>query len=136
MVDIAAAAVALLAPYARDAGAAIAQRAGDAAFETTRSLYHFVKGKLAGSEADERPLAQLEEQPDDAAVQSALEDALRRLVADDPQFAEQLQKLVERAATNRALVQFVTEVHPDARVGQLTNIHSAGTVQFGDVTFD
>jgi DNA gyrase/topoisomerase IV subunit B len=136
MVEIAAAAVAVLAPYARDAGASIAQRAGDAAFDAARSLYRFVKVKLAGSEADERALARLEEQPDDPAVQSVLEDALQRLVADDPRFAEQLQELVQQAATNRALVQFVTEVHPDARVGQLTNIHSAGIVQLGNVTFD
>lgn len=136
VIDIAAAAVALLAPYARDAGAAIAQHAGDAAFDAARSLYRVVKAKLSGSSQDARALDQLEQRPDDAGTQRSLEDVLRRTVAFDPAFARQLQELVDAATSNQSLVQFMTEVYGEARVGQLVNIGSAGTVRFGNVSLD
>ena len=127
--DIASAAIALLAPYLAKAGKSFASKVGEAAFEGTKALLAAIRGKF---KADEDPYAEmtierLEQLPEDSGRQAALASVVAEKAAQDPAFADEIKRLVEGATGGRPVGAFLTQVY-GGEVGKIVNIQNAGIV--------
>jgi hypothetical protein len=92
--ELAAAAVALLAPYLSQAATEGAKTLGKSAAEKLASLYGKVKDRLA-SPAGQEALGDLEKAPDDEDTRAAVRKELKKRLAEDAAFAAELAALVE-----------------------------------------
>jgi hypothetical protein len=128
--DPVSAAIVLLAPYLAKAGASFASKAGEAAFEATRSLLDRIRRKFDddGDNYARTTLARLEEKPDDEGRQGALKSVLEEKAQADPAFAGDLERLVQSTVGNQAVSSFVTQVY-GGEVGKIVNIANAGVVE-------
>jgi hypothetical protein len=99
--SLAAAAVGLLVPYFRQAAGKIAERAGERLADSTlaglRSLYERVRAGLVPGSYRGGLLEGVQAEPDDPGLQEVLKLELAKLIAADPQFAEELERLVAHA---------------------------------------
>lgn len=134
MLEIAAAAVAILSPYLTEAGKSFASKVGDAAFDRVATLLTAIRGKFKGDMNAEQTLAAFEEQPNDANGK-LLTELLAQRAESDEAFARELQEMVENASQDRNVSTFLTQVYGEAKVGQLLNVTRAGNMSFGPVTF-
>lgn len=91
-------AVLLIVPYLAKAGETIAEKAGQAVWdsfaEKAKALYGSLKAKFAGDEDAATALKQLENKPDSKGRQAALKEVLEEKIQADPTFAEMLRQLV------------------------------------------
>ncbi|HXU31012.1 MAG TPA: hypothetical protein VN851_10590 [Thermoanaerobaculia bacterium] len=87
---LAATAVSLILPFLGKAGEAVSGKAGERLFE-------FLRTRLKKEPAAEDPLRNLEKNPSDPALQQAVADHVRDLVAEDPATLSELERLVEEA---------------------------------------
>jgi len=131
VVQIATAAAALLAPYLAKAGEAAAKKAGEAAWEKVEALYQAIRRKFAADKDDyaQKTLERLEAQPTTETRQTALADVLAEKAQADPEFAQELARLVQGAAQDKTVVQVLTQVYGEARVNKIINIAQATVVQ-------
>jgi hypothetical protein len=129
--EIAAAAVALLAPYLAKAASSAAEKAGEATLDGVRALFDLVRRRFDadGDEAASSKLTALEESPEDDETQAALARVLSEKVESDPAFAEKLREAVAAATGGRSVGDFNTEVHGDVQ-GGIKNVNM-GDVQGG-----
>jgi hypothetical protein len=132
--EIAAAAVALLAPYLAKAASTAAETAGEATLDGVRALFALVRRRFDddGDEAAKSKLAALEENPEDGEAQKELARALSEKVDSDPAFADELRGAMTAATGGRSVGDFNTEVHGDVH-GGIKNV-SMGDVE-GGVSF-
>ena len=133
MVDpIATTAVALLAPYLATIGNEVAQKAGDALWGLTQSLYETIRQKFSSHQNTyaQQTLLRLKEAPTNEARQAALADVLTETLKEDPTFAETIRKFVQDATQTPGLNQFLTQVYGNAQVEKIINIGHIGTAQF------
>ena len=128
---IATAAAAMLAPYLSEAGKAAAKKAGEKAWEKVAGLYQAIRRKFAADKDDyaQKTMERLEAQPTAEARQVALADVLAEKAQTDPAFAQELARLVQGAAEDRAVVQILTQVYGEGRVGKIINVAQASVVQ-------
>jgi hypothetical protein len=129
-------AVLLLAPYLKDAASGAAKKAGEAAAGHLGSLLQLIRRQLmVAEESDDtypmQTLRRLEEQPDNEKRQTTLAAVLGERVAADSEFGQDLANLVQRARTDSAVMQFVTNVSGQAQVERIINI-SATHVTFNE----
>lgn len=91
-------AVLLIVLYLAKAGETIAEKAGQAVWdsfaEKAKALYESLKAKFAGDEDAATALKQLENKPDSEGRQAALKEVLEEKIQADPTFAEMLRQLV------------------------------------------
>ncbi len=95
--ELAAAAVAALAPYLSAAATEGAKKLGAAGAEQMAHLYDKVKTHLH-SPAGQEALAELAKAPEDADAQGSLRLALRKQLSQEPSFHSELAALVEEIA--------------------------------------
>jgi hypothetical protein len=121
--SLAAAAVALLAPYLQQASGVLAERAGqamaDAALPKVKALYERIRAKLRPGSYQGALLDGVQEAPDDIGRQEILKTELAKVISQDHEFAAELERLVNEA-------QAAGGVHITAT--------EAGVVAGGDVT--
>lgn len=129
--QIATAAAALLAPYLARAAEAAAKKAGERAWEKVEALYQAIRRKFAADQDEyaQKTLQRLEAQPTAEARQAALADVLTEKAQADPDFARKLARLVQDATQDNTVVQFLTQVYGEARVGNIINIGRADVVR-------
>jgi hypothetical protein len=99
--SLAAAAVALLAPYLQQAGGVLADRAGeaiaDASLAKVRALYEQVRAKLRPGSYQGALLDGVQEAPEDVGRQEILKAELAKVISQDQTFAAELERLVNEA---------------------------------------
>lgn len=127
VISLASAAVALIAPYLKDAGKEVAKAAGQGAVAAAKRLYDTIKARFASDSSATMTLAKLAAAPDDKAVVDSVRKHLERLLTDGA-FAAEVQHLVAAA---RSTGDQNIQVNIEGPVGKQTNI---GTVN-GNVTF-
>ncbi len=108
-VTLTATAVALLAPYLAKGAEAAAGKLGEQAAAGVGKLVALVRGRLSGAAAAEA-LTELAAAPEDADAQGAVRLQLKKAIAADPAFAEELRQLVEtvKAAGGDKVQQYVS----------------------------
>jgi len=116
----AATAVGFLSPYLAKAGEAAAKKVGE-------DIYQLFKTRFGSKPAAEEALSDLEKAPDDADHQAALRVQLKKVLAEDEEFAEQVQRLLQQAGETQAGATIIQQTAGD-------NAKQFGQV-FGDVTF-
>jgi hypothetical protein len=114
--ELAAAAVALLAPYLSQAATEGAKTLGKAAAEKLSTRDGKVKAGLASPAAREA-LGDLEKAPDDEDTRAALRKELKKRLAEDPAFQAELAALVEEIART-----------PGVSIAQMSRIEGDGNV--------
>ena len=121
---IAAAAVALIAPYLARAGEAFAGKAGEAAWARAEHLYRLIRGKLAadGDPFAEATLQRLAEQPTNKQRQDALAGLLAAKGHQDPRFGEEVNRAVQVAIHDSSVRQAMTNFYGNAWVGTVTTV--------------
>ncbi|SDP44505.1 hypothetical protein SAMN04487914_111143 [Arthrobacter sp. ok909] len=65
--------------------------------EASKGLVDWIKGRFKGHEAGERALARVEDAPDSTSRVKALEGIIEEQATADPDFLDQLAKLLEKA---------------------------------------
>lgn len=88
-------AVAFLAPYLVQFAMNAADRAAAQLPEQVGKLWNLVKGKITGKPAAEGAFQELADNPNDPDNQEAVILQLRKILKEDPQFAEQLGGLIK-----------------------------------------
>lgn len=127
VVSEAVALIAPLAPYFAKAGEAVAKKIGEDGYEKVKAIYGAIHAKLRSDSDSEalQVLHSLEGAPADEEHRAALAHALTAKVIGDPEFATNLERLVEAAKQNRNLARFMTNISGDAEVGKVINIGQA-----------
>jgi hypothetical protein len=74
-------------------------------------------------------LQRLEEQPANERCQSALAEILKEKIGTDQNFAEEVSLLARNATQDKNLVQFLTQVYGEAKIGKIINVGQAHNVQ-------
>jgi hypothetical protein len=97
---LAGAAVSLLIPYIERLGGKIAETAteeiADAALPKIKQLYQVIKEKFTPGTYGGNQLQAIEEKPESQGRQQGLETAILEQLGEDPQFADDLQRLVSQ----------------------------------------
>lgn len=126
LVLIATSAVQLLAPYLVKVGEGTAQKAGEAIWEKTKTLYQTIRHKFSTDKDDyaQQTLQRLEEQPSAEPRQRGLVDVLVEKAHTDPEFAQELNRLVQDTTQGKDVGQFLTQVY-GGEVGKIININQA-----------
>ncbi len=121
--------MALLAPYLASLADGYVTKAGEAAFDGTKSLMKAIRDKFAhdGDQYAEQSLQRLQDRPDDEGRQSALRSILQDKADADSAFAEDLKRLVTAVTGRQRVGSFLTQVY-GGEVGKIVNIQTAGTV--------
>jgi hypothetical protein len=125
-------AISLIAPYLTQAGKAAANKAGEAAGQQIEGLLNAIRGRFV-KDADmyaQQTLERLEQQPEAEGRRRAMVDVLAEKAV-DPEFAQQLAQILDKARKDEATSQFVTNVYGHGEVGQLFNIGSVETLNVG-----
>src|SRR5260370_248569 len=94
---IATGAIAVLGPYLAEAGKGFAKKAGESLAEKAGSLYGIIKTKFAGDSDAEQALVVFESKPESPGRVLALKEVLTEKMNGDPDFAAEVNKLVEEA---------------------------------------
>ena len=105
---------------------AFATQAGQGAWSGLSRLVNLIRAKLAGDEAGNKALDQVQASPADEARTRELAAAIDRHASADASFRESLAGLLREAQADPIIGQFVTTVSGNAEVGKIVNI--------GDVT--
>lgn len=131
--QLAATAVSLVAPYLTQAGQAAAAKAGEAVGQQVSAILEAIRKHFAaeGDTYAQQTLERLEQQPAADSRRRALTDVLAEKAA-DPDFAQELTRLVQAAAREPATAQFLTQVSGHAQVGQILNVGSVETLNVGE----
>jgi hypothetical protein len=85
---IGASVVAILTPYAKDAGKELVKTAGEAGLEKIKGLLHWLKGKFAGDPVAATDLSRFEKDP--TTFGPALQATIATKAQDDPAFAREI----------------------------------------------
>ncbi len=116
---IAAAAVGILSPYLAKTGEVAAKELGE-------DLYNLLKARLGKKPAAQETLSDLEAAPEDPDLQATLRVQLKKLLAEDEEFADQLRGFLEKAGQTETGSIVIKQVAGD-------NAKQFGQV-FGDIT--
>lgn len=122
-------AVALLAPYFAKAGEGLANKAGEATWEKIVALYQAIRNKFSADKDDyaRMTLQRLEEKPSAEGRQKALADVLVEKAQADPEFAQELTRLVQGTTQGKDVANILTQVY-GGEVGKIVNIARADDV--------
>jgi hypothetical protein len=104
---VAVGAVAILKQYLSKSGEGFAKKVGEKLADKVGQLYHSVKSKFENDPDAKKTLAWTEEDPNSTARLSALEGVLSEKLRSDPNFAMELDRLVQEvkaADTQKMLV--------------------------------
>jgi type II secretory pathway pseudopilin PulG len=117
---VATTAVGFLASYLTKASEATVKLAGE-------DIYQAIKARLTKKPAAQEALGDLAKAPDDADLQASLRVQLKKLLAEDADFAGQLQRLLQEAGGTEAGATIIRQTAGDhaTQFGQV----------FGNVTF-
>lgn len=129
--ELAVAAVALLAPYLARAGESVAGEAGEAMAAAMKRLYDFVRRRFEedNDAAARQTLERLEERPELEERQHALAGVLAEKAKSNPAFVDELRRLVYKATEGRPLNEFLTQVY-GGEVGKIVNIGQVENASF------
>jgi len=110
---------------------AFATEAGQGAWSGLSRLVKLIRAKLAGDEAGNKALDQVQANPADEARTRDLAAAIDRHASADASFRESLAGLLREAQGDPIIGQFVTTVSGNAQVGKIVNIRDVtGNVSF------
>ena len=123
IVQIVTVAVALLAPYLTKSGEGAAKKAGEKALEKVEALYEAIRRKFAADKDDsaEKTLQDMEEQPTSEGCHATLANILAEKAQTDPEFAQELSRLVQSATQDKTGNQILTQVY-GGQVDKIINI--------------
>ncbi len=107
---MAAVTVAAVSPYLVEVAKGAAGKVGEAAYEGSAKLWRFLKNKFTGG--DEKALARIEGEPENADNQAALRIVLKEWVEREPTFRDELAALLN-ALPKTAPQQFANVVGDD-----------------------
>ena len=127
---IAASVIAILSPYAKDAGTELVKTAGEVAVAKAKVLFGWLKEKLSGDPVAASDLNRFEANPEkfSAGLQGTLEVQAKR----DPGFAAELQKRVQEIQAEITVFQKfreaknVTGVDSDTLPAPRISVHQEG----------
>jgi hypothetical protein len=108
-----------------------AGEAGKTAWTGLQRLTNIVRRKFAGDPKAEAALKSAEANPRDEGRLEALAEAVRTHADQDPQFRDDLKKLVEEAKQQESTGQFVNQVSNAASIGKWVQVG----VNYGGMTF-
>lgn len=99
MIETAAAAIALLAPYLKQVGSGMANKAGEGGWAALGSLLSTIREKFRRDEDPdaEKALSAFEADPDDSMAKLALTGAIAQKASADTSFSDDLRRAVEAA---------------------------------------
>jgi len=100
---IGASVVALLTPYAKDAGKELVKTVGEAAVQKTKDLMQWLKAKFAGDPVASSDLSRFEKDPKTFAP--ALEATIESKAKEDPAFSAELEQRVNELGPVLRIVQ-------------------------------
>ena len=126
MEQIAIIAATLVAKWAAES---VVKEAGKSAWGGLQRVYEAVKAKLTPGTEGAAVLERLEETPSEQRT-AELAEVLDKFAKSDKSFAQELRRVVDEAERDAATASFITEVRDNAKVGKITNIGSAGIVNF------
>ena len=92
-VTLAAAALTILTPFAKDAGKELAKTVGEIGFEKAKDLFTWLKHRFAADPVASTDLSRFESDP--VEFESGLRASIKKKVQDDPEFAGELQKRID-----------------------------------------
>lgn len=98
-VTLAATALTVLSPYLVKAGEKMAEKIGDTLPENAGRLWGTLFAKFKGKPAAEEAVTDLAKSPEDADVQAAFRNQLKKALAEDPEFLALFAGLLEKALT-------------------------------------
>ena len=127
-ISIATAAVAALSPYLIKTGERVAGAAGDAAFECAQALFAKLKLRFADQRTAQVALQDLADDPKDADNAAGLRKELKKLLAADPDFQQELADLIAAAPRSNGPV-FTNHIGGD--VGNWVQSGSIGQLHIG-----
>lgn len=131
-VTLAISGVALIVPYLAKAGEAIAEKTGQAVWDSfagkAKALYESLKAKFAGDEDAATALKQLENKPHSEGRQAALKEVLEEKIQADPTFAEMLRQLIAEVKQSGGDTITQTLTMSGGQVGKVTQIGKARDV--------
>jgi hypothetical protein len=134
-VTLAAVAVGLLIGFFKKAGETVADQAGEAVGQATAGavgrLYQRLRARFADDEYDSAVLRGIEERPDSEARRRSLEGTLAERLQEDPEFAAELQRLVDEAENSGAVSVKATDSGITA--GGDVAVHAGGDVAGRDM---
>jgi len=130
LAQIGIAVVALLSPYLAKAGEGFAQKAGEVAWDKVAALYQAIRRKFKTDKDKEalQALHRLEKQPTDGKHQAALAGILTEKAQTDPEFTQELVRLVQVTTQDETVARFLTQVYDKGQVDKIINIGQAGVV--------
>ena len=146
---LAAAATALLAPYVSKAGEKLAEKVGEKLPEQMGKLWTAIAARFKGKPAAEEAVKDLAAKPDDEDNQAAFRKELKKLLADDADFVDELAKLLQAAQAAHAESgdifigdnafkvgeNYGTIVYGSGnQVGNTTNVRQGGIDNSGSIT--
>jgi hypothetical protein len=111
---IAAAAVALLVPYATKAAESFAGEVGKAVFQKTTSLWSWIKAKFTKDDPGSDVLQRFEKAPEK--YQGYLEDVLNERLSKDTGFSEELGRLIHEIKNMAPNLNIVQEMEKAEKV--------------------
>ncbi len=146
---LATAATALLAPYVAKAGEKLAEKVGEKLPEQMGKLWTAIAARFKGKPAAEEAAKDLAAKPDDEDNQAAFRKELKKLLADDADFVNELAKLLQAAQAAHAASgdifigdnafkvgeNYGTIVYGSGnQVGNTTNVRQGGIDNSGSIT--
>jgi len=128
--SLAQAAVAALAPYLAKTGEETANETGKATAGKIAVLHQALRSRFENNPSAQEVLADLEDNPDDVDVQSALRLQLKKQMNADPTLIDALRQLLDEIKQDEGSIYFLTQFYG----GSLGNIVNFGLP--GDSTTD
>ncbi|MDA0165404.1 hypothetical protein OM076_34360 [Solirubrobacter ginsenosidimutans] len=106
----------------------IGEGTGDGLAGVATRLLKRVKDRFAGDAEVDEALTRLEQKPGSEARAQEVAEVLEPRLEANPQFAKELQELLDEAEKREGNTQIVTNILGNARVNKVTNIGVAGDV--------
>ena len=119
---------AIAAPYLAKGAEALAKTAGEKLGGVVGDLAHAVANKFKGDSYAEQTLERAREKPESKERENALKGLLAEKMEEDPNFAEELSRLVDRAQKEKAAAVF--DQRGQSVDGNQTNIGEANAPVF------
>jgi len=131
-VTIGAAVVAILAPYAADAGKELVKTVGEVGLEKAKGLMTWLKQQFAGDPVASSDLSRFEKDPEKFA--SGLEETIEQKASEDPAFSAELTNRVKAAAPTITIVQRYKKATnmTGAKLGDVRGAANISTLQEGE----
>ncbi len=127
--------VAILLPFLTKTGEAVAEKVGDAAWETAEKIYRSLKSRFETHPNTFYPTSFQQFEEDPGAWRETFQATLTKFLQEDDEFTQTLRQLLEENGYKETGSTFFTNVSGNASVGQIVNAETyKGTTTFTQQT--